>query len=65
MLATKRLVEINLRNPLHTDNKAQKPGVPPWQWNPGQVSPEVRKRGNSGPKNDFPKFCVTFLELDM
>ena len=41
--------EVNLRNPLCTDEEARKWGNPPWLWNPGQTSPEVQNRGISSP----------------
>ena len=58
MLAAKRLVgvasDMNLRNPLCTDNEAckQRKGDPTLLWNlrhPGQTSPEVQNRGIKWP----------------
>ena len=46
MLVTKRLadvtLEVNLRNPLHTDEEACEQGIHPGFENPGQMSPEVQ-----------------------
>ena len=55
MLATKRSAgitpEVNLMILLHAGDKAHKLGDPPWLWNPGQTSPEVRpNKGVSGLK---------------
>ena len=48
ILAAKRsagvVLEVNLRNPLHTGDEARKWGNPPWLWNPEQMSPEVQNR---------------------
>ena len=53
MLAAKRSAgvapEVNLRNPLHAGNEAGKQGNPPRLWNPGQTSPQLQKKGISGP----------------
>ena len=51
MLATKKLAgvapEVNLRILFRED--AWNQGDPPWVWNPGQMSPEVKKGDVSDP----------------
>ena len=53
IVTVKRSVDVapegNLRNRVHTNNKACKRGDPPWLRNPGQTSQEDQNRGTCGP----------------